>query len=124
LAFRCHGSQVQPTSYFFTTYVAEDPVLVACDGSGWVHTFFNVCRHRGSQQCRADGGEFHPRLSFPDTAMTAVDPRALSEPGLPQRAIAGVSSGWRKLSPRSISRRRRLALDQAASPAENVGIFF
>jgi 3-phenylpropionate/trans-cinnamate dioxygenase subunit alpha len=54
--FLCHDSQIPLPGDFLTTWMGEDPVLVARDGDGKVGAFLNVCRHRGNRLCRADNG--------------------------------------------------------------------
>jgi phenylpropionate dioxygenase-like ring-hydroxylating dioxygenase large terminal subunit len=54
--FLCHESQIPEPGDFCTTYMGEDPVLVARDSRGKVGAFLNVCRHRGNRLCRADSG--------------------------------------------------------------------
>ena len=54
--FICHDSQIPKPGDFMTTYMGEDPVLVARDSQGKVGAFLNVCRHRGNRLCRADSG--------------------------------------------------------------------
>jgi 3-phenylpropionate/trans-cinnamate dioxygenase alpha subunit len=54
--YLCHDSQIPHPGDFFTTYMGEDPVLVARDDAGTVRAFLNVCRHRGNRLCRADDG--------------------------------------------------------------------
>ena len=54
--FLCHESQIPYPGDFFSTYMAEDPVLVTRDSTGKIGAFLNVCRHRGNRVCRADSG--------------------------------------------------------------------
>jgi nitrite reductase/ring-hydroxylating ferredoxin subunit len=54
--FLCHDSQIPEPGDFLTTWMGEDPVLIARDTGGTVRAFLNVCRHRGNRLCRADDG--------------------------------------------------------------------
>ena len=54
--FLCHESDIPNPGDFFTTTMAEDPVIAIRDSSGKINAFINSCRHRGMKVCRADRG--------------------------------------------------------------------
>lgn len=54
--YLCHESQLTRPGDFFSTYMAEDPVLVVRQKDGTIRAFLNQCRHRGMRICRADCG--------------------------------------------------------------------
>ncbi len=54
--FLTHESQIPEPGDFFTTFMGEDPIIVARQKDGSVKAFINSCTHRGNQVCHADSG--------------------------------------------------------------------
>ncbi|MGE3447413.1 MAG: SRPBCC family protein [Microbacteriaceae bacterium] len=54
--FLCPSSEIAKPGQFFSTYMAEDPVIVVRQKDGTVRAFLNQCRHRGMRVCTADAG--------------------------------------------------------------------
>ena len=79
--FVCHESQIPNPGDFVSTYMGEDPVLVARGKDGEVRAFLNSCRHRGTRVCRADAGNA-TAFTCPYHAWTyGNDGRLLGVPG-------------------------------------------
>lgn len=54
----------RPGDYFLRD-VAGESIIVTRDTSGDLRAFYNVCRHRGTQLCSNDSGNFGPRIVCP-----------------------------------------------------------
>lgn len=54
--FLCPASELPKAGSFFTTYMGEDPVIVARQKDKTLKAFLNQCRHRGMRVCTADAG--------------------------------------------------------------------
>jgi len=54
--FLAHDTMIPKPGDFMTTYMGEDPVIIARQKDGSVAAFLNQCRHRGMRLCRVDGG--------------------------------------------------------------------
>jgi choline monooxygenase len=50
-----HRSQVAEPGQFFTTVVANEPLLVVCGNDGEVRALSNVCRHRAGPIAKGEG---------------------------------------------------------------------
>lgn len=55
---------------FVTVDVAGESLIVTRDGSGALHAFYNVCRHRGTQLCQEPRGTFKGSIQCPYHAWT------------------------------------------------------
>lgn len=51
-----HESQLPKPGSYFTTYMGEDPVIVARAPDGKIHAHLNACSHRGAKVCLDDAG--------------------------------------------------------------------
>ena len=54
--FVAHESQIARIGDFVTTYMGEDPVIVARARDSSVNVFLNSCTHRGNRVCFAEAG--------------------------------------------------------------------
>ena len=54
--FICHDSHIPKYGDYFSTYMAEDPVVAVRQRDGTVRVLLNQCRHRGMKVCRSDAG--------------------------------------------------------------------
>jgi phenylpropionate dioxygenase-like ring-hydroxylating dioxygenase large terminal subunit len=54
--FICHEGHIPKPGDFFTTYMAQDPVIAVRQKDGGVKVLLNMCRHRGMRICRSDQG--------------------------------------------------------------------
>lgn len=51
-----HETQLAKAGDFLTTYIGEDPVIVARQKDQSIKVFVNSCPHRGNRVCFADAG--------------------------------------------------------------------
>lgn len=54
--FIAHETHIPKAGDYFSTYMAEDPVIAVRQKDGGVRVFLNQCRHRGMKICRTDSG--------------------------------------------------------------------
>jgi phenylpropionate dioxygenase-like ring-hydroxylating dioxygenase large terminal subunit len=54
--FLAHESEIPARGDYVVRRIGEDPFIVVRDRDGEIHAFFDACRHRGMQVCRADSG--------------------------------------------------------------------
>jgi glycine betaine catabolism A len=70
----------QPGDYFLRT-IAGESLIILRDRRGELRAFFNVCRHRGTQLCRAPSGQFSETIQCPYHAWTyTTDGRLVGAP--------------------------------------------
>lgn len=76
----------RPGDYRLRTVAGESLILVR-DRGGELHAFFNVCRHRGTQLCREERGQFSETIQCPYHAWTyALDGRLVGAPHMQEVA--------------------------------------
>jgi Rieske 2Fe-2S family protein len=68
----CVGREEQAlqTGEFFVAGVAGESLIVTRDGTGKLHAFYNVCRHRGTRVCEQSSGRFQGSIQCPYHAWT------------------------------------------------------
>ncbi|MDQ6599063.1 aromatic ring-hydroxylating dioxygenase subunit alpha [Bacillus salipaludis] len=52
-----HISQVTKPGDYFTTEVADRPIIVSCGQDGEIHAFYNVCTHRAAKLAEGEGNK-------------------------------------------------------------------
>jgi Rieske 2Fe-2S family protein len=62
--------QLEQAGDYFLATIANESLIVVRHGSGAVHAFFNVCRHRGTRLCTADSGHLIGSIQCPYHAWT------------------------------------------------------
>ncbi len=61
--------------------IANESIIVLRDSAGTLRAFFNVCRHRGTQLCNAESGQFSETIQCPYHAWTyTTDGRLIGAP--------------------------------------------
>src|SRR6516162_4447561 len=79
----CAGrtEQIDKAGQYFLAHLAGESVILTRDNDGQVRAFYNVCRHRGTQICSKECGEFLERIQCPYHAWTyGLDGTLLSAP--------------------------------------------
>ena len=78
-----HVSQVPEAGSYFLREVCGENMLVTRDPQGKVHSFYNLCRHRGTRLCTEATGTFSGRIQCPYHAWTyALDGRLIGVPNM------------------------------------------
>jgi Rieske 2Fe-2S family protein len=82
-SWNCVGrvSRLAAPGDYIVREIAGESLIILRDRSGEVRAFFNVCRHRGTQICRAASGQFSETIQCPYHAWTySTDGRLLGAP--------------------------------------------
>ena len=61
----CHVNSIPKAGDYATFDLGPESVLVLRDRDGFIRAFHNVCRHRGTQMCEAEGGRFMGSIQCP-----------------------------------------------------------
>src|SRR5579864_1385292 len=62
--------QIPNAGDYFLRRFADANVIIVRDEQGGIRAFHNVCRHRGTQLCTEDAGNFAARIQCPYHAWT------------------------------------------------------
>jgi Rieske 2Fe-2S family protein len=77
----------EPGDYFLRDVCGES-IIVTRDTAGALHAFYNVCRHRGTRMCSADG-KFAGRIQCPYHGWTyGLDGRLIGAPNMDEQSFS------------------------------------
>ncbi len=79
--FLGHESMIANPYDFITGYMGEEPVLITRDGKGKLHTFLNMCTHRGNMICRAEKGNNQSFMCTYHGWTFSIDGKLVGVPG-------------------------------------------
>src|SRR6266540_4956237 len=76
-----HQNQIAKSVDYFTAEVAGESLIIVRDKCGEIHSFYNVCRHRGARLIENTNGQLSAAIQCPYHAWTyGLDGRLLGAP--------------------------------------------
>ena len=91
--FLGHESQIARPGDYVTTWMADEPIILARDAAGDIHAMINSCRHRGNRVCWADQGRGHSFMCHYHGWTYGLDGRLVGVPGFEDRYYGELDRG-------------------------------